>query len=89
MRHSSSTLDATCATTSSRCHGRESELVGALDTETATYQRAFLEGDFDTAAIFAGKAVDLIDDVVQAAELVQRIGAAADARRPPSISATQ
>jgi hypothetical protein len=33
--------------------------------------------------------VDLIDDVVQAAELVQRIGAAADARRPPSISATQ
>jgi hypothetical protein len=24
------------------CHGRESELVGALDTETATYQRAFL-----------------------------------------------
>jgi nitronate monooxygenase len=63
-----------------RWHGRESELVGALDTETATYQRAFQERDFDTAAIFAGEAVDLIDDVVPAAELVQRIGAEAEAR---------
>jgi nitronate monooxygenase len=63
-----------------RWHGRDDELETALDTETASYQRAFREGDFDTAAIFAGEAVDLIDDVVPAAELVQRIGTEAEAR---------
>jgi nitronate monooxygenase len=63
-----------------RWHGREGELEAALDTETATYQRAFQDSDFDTAAIFAGEAVDLIDAVVPAAELVQRIGVEAEAR---------
>jgi len=44
------------------------------------YQRAFQDGDFDTAAIFAGEVMDLIDAVVPAGELVQRIGAEAEAR---------
>lgn len=61
-------------------HGREDALVAALDTETPAYQRAFQDGDFDTAVIFAGEAVDLIDSVVPAGELVQRIGAEAEAR---------
>jgi hypothetical protein len=58
----------------------EVALVAALDTETSAYQRAFQDGDFDTAAIFAGEAVDLIDAVVPAGELVQRIGIEAEAR---------
>jgi nitronate monooxygenase len=62
-----------------RWHGREEELEAALDTETAIYERAFREGDCETAAIFAGEAVDLIDAVVPAGELVQRIGAEAEA----------
>jgi nitronate monooxygenase len=63
-----------------RWHGREDELEAALDSETAIYERAVHEGDCDTAAIFAGEAVDLINDVVPAAQLVQRIGAEAEAR---------
>jgi nitronate monooxygenase len=63
-----------------RWHGREVELAATLDTETPSYQRAFQDGDFDTAAIFAGEVVDLIDDVVPAGELVQRIGIEAEAR---------
>jgi len=63
-----------------RWHGREGELEAALDTEAPAYQSAFQDGDFDTAAIFAGEAVDLIDAVVPAGELVQRTGAEAEAR---------
>jgi nitronate monooxygenase len=70
-------------------HGREDALVAALETEIPAYQRAYQDGDFDTAVIFAGEAVDLIDDVVPAGELVQRIGAEAEARlraRPALIA---
>jgi nitronate monooxygenase len=63
-----------------RWHGREDALAAALETETPAYQRAFQDGDCDTAAIFAGEAVDLIDAVVPAGELVQRIGTEAEAR---------
>jgi nitronate monooxygenase len=63
-----------------RWHGREDALAAALDTEAAAYQRAFQDGEFDTAAIFAGEAVDLIDAVAPAGALVQRIGAEAEAR---------
>jgi nitronate monooxygenase len=62
-----------------RWDGRDGELMEALDTEMPAYQRAFQDGDFDTAAIFAGEAVDLIDVVMPAGELVQRIGAEAEA----------
>lgn len=63
-----------------RWHGRDGELAAALDTEAAAYQRAFREADFNTAAIFAGEAVDLIGDVAPAGEVVRRIGAEAEAR---------
>jgi nitronate monooxygenase len=61
-----------------RWHGRERELAAALETELPTYQRAVAQADFDTAVIFAGESVELIDAVVSAAELVQRIGAEAE-----------
>lgn len=59
---------------------REEELAIALDTETPRFKRAEKEGDFDTAMVWAGEAVDLISDVVPASELVRRIGAEAEER---------
>ena len=63
-----------------RWHGHETELDAALGTETQTYAHAVREADFDTALVFAGEAVDLIDAVEPAADLVRRIGAEAEAR---------
>lgn len=60
--------------------GRESDLVGALATERASYQVAVREGDCDTAVVWAGEAVDLIKSVESAAALVGRISAEAEAR---------
>jgi nitronate monooxygenase len=71
-----------------RWYGREAELLATLDVETPTYWQARDEGDFDTAAIFAGEGVDLIHAVEPAATLVQRIGAEAEAllRRGPNLT---
>ena len=44
------------------------------------FAQAMAEGDFETGLVFAGEVVDLIDAVVPAADLVQRIGAEAEAR---------
>ena len=63
-----------------RWHGREGELEVALESEMPPYQHAVAKGAFETAMILAGEAVDLIDAVVPAADLVQRIGAKAEAR---------
>ena len=63
-----------------RWHGRESELTAALETERAAYQAASREGDYDTAVVWAGEAVDLIKSVDSAAALVARISAEAEAR---------
>ena len=54
-------------------HGRESELTAALDSERSAYQRAAKEGDFDTAVVWAGEAVDLIQRIDSAGALVARI----------------
>lgn len=54
-------------------HGRESELTAALDSERPAYQRAATEGDFDTAVVWAGEAVDLIKRIDSAGALVARI----------------
>jgi nitronate monooxygenase len=62
-----------------RWDGREDRLASALDTEGPAFQEAVREGDFDTAVVWAGEAVDLIADVVPAAELVRRIGSQAEA----------
>ena len=54
-------------------HGREAELKQRADTEGKAYCAAVERQDFDTALIFAGEAVDLIDSVLPAAEIVRRI----------------
>jgi nitronate monooxygenase len=61
-------------------HDRERELAAALATEMPKYGRAVEQGDFETAVVFAGEAVDLINDVVPAAELVRRISVEAEAQ---------
>jgi nitronate monooxygenase len=54
-------------------HGREAELRQRMDAECEAYCAAVERQDFDTALIFAGEAVDLIDSVLPAAEIVRRI----------------
>lgn len=61
-----------------RWHGREKELDGA-SAEHAAYRDATARGDFDTAMVWAGEAVDLIREVEAAGALVERIGAEAAA----------
>ena len=62
-----------------RWDGREDDLAAALDEEIPRFRAAVRDGDVDTAMVWAGEAVDLISDVVPAAELVRRIGAEAEA----------
>jgi nitronate monooxygenase len=54
-------------------HGREQELRASLPQEKDRYIAAAEQRDFDTAVIFAGEAVDLIDSVLPAREIVKRI----------------
>jgi nitronate monooxygenase len=54
-------------------HGREAVLRERMDAEGKAYYAAVERQDFDTALIFAGEAVDLIDAVLPAAEIVRRI----------------
>jgi nitronate monooxygenase len=61
-----------------RWHGRDSELVAALETERPAYQSAARAGDCDTAVVWAGEAVDLVKSVEGAAALVERIGSEAE-----------
>jgi nitronate monooxygenase len=64
----------------SRWDGREDALVAALDTERSAYRKATEAGEFDTAMVWAGEGVDLVDAVEDAATLVERIGRDAQAR---------
>jgi nitronate monooxygenase len=63
-----------------RWDGRESDLAVALESERAAYQTAARKGDYDTAVVWAGEAVDLIKSVESAAALVARISAEAEAQ---------
>jgi nitronate monooxygenase len=63
-----------------RWDGRESDLADALETERAGYQAAAREGDYDTAVVWAGEVVDLINSVESASALVARISAEAEAQ---------
>ncbi len=60
--------------------GREEALARVAERERPGYQAAVVAGDFDTAAVLAGEAVDLITDVPPAAELVRQIGVGAEAQ---------
>ena len=54
-------------------HGNERALLENSASERTAYLAAVERQDFDTALIFAGEAVDLIDSVLPAAEIVRRI----------------
>jgi nitronate monooxygenase len=60
-----------------RWDGREGDLAAALHVESAAYQEAVRQADYDTAVVWAGEAVDLIKQVEGAADLVGRISAEA------------
>lgn len=67
--------------------GREVDLLRNLESEAARYARARSDGDFDIAAVIAGEAVGLIDDVPSAGTVVSAIVRDAQAllgRRTPS-----
>ncbi|MFN2646055.1 MAG: NAD(P)H-dependent flavin oxidoreductase [Burkholderiales bacterium] len=56
-----------------RWHGREAALREEMHAERKRYYAAVESQDFDDALIFAGEGVDLIDDVLPAAEIVRRL----------------
>lgn len=58
--------------------GREAELMQRPD-EVCRYGEARAAGDFDTAAIIAGEAVDMVSDVPSAGEVVERMAREASA----------
>jgi nitronate monooxygenase len=60
-------------------HGHERNLEKALGSVRTDFQTAIRDGDYDTAMVWAGEAVDLIESVEGAAALVQRISAEAKA----------
>jgi nitronate monooxygenase len=57
---------------SERWRGREAELMQHPE-EAERYARARETGDYDTAAVIAGEAVDLIGDIPPAAQIIERI----------------
>jgi nitronate monooxygenase len=63
-----------------RWHGREGDLTVALQTEREAYQAATRDGEYDTAVVWAGEGVDLINSVEGAATLVAWISADAEAQ---------
>ena len=64
---------------SERWRGREPELLQHQEAEAARYDEARAAGDFDTAAVIAGEAVDLIADIPPAAEIVESMAKEAEA----------
>jgi nitronate monooxygenase len=58
---------------SERWRGREAELMQHQAAEAVRFEKARTDGDFDTAGVIAGEAVDMITDIPPAAEVVERI----------------
>jgi nitronate monooxygenase len=56
-----------------RWFGREIELVRHQETEAARYAQARNAGDFDIAAVIAGEASGLIQDIPSAREIVENV----------------
>lgn len=63
-----------------RWHGQEDALATNVHAERTAFYKAAQEGDVDTAMVWAGEAVDLIDRVEDAATLVELIGRGAEAQ---------
>lgn len=62
-----------------RWHGNEAELAATGGAGAGPYQQAVRDGDFDTAAVWAGENVDLIRAVERAPALVAAMAAEAEA----------
>ena len=60
-------------------HGREDAMEAQIDSERAHYAAAAAAGDFDTAVIYTGEAIDLIHSIEPAAAIVHRVVAEAEA----------
>lgn len=60
-----------------RWHGREKELAERDGADAAAYRQAVHDGDFDTAAVWAGENVDLIHAVGRAPALLAEMAAEA------------
>ena len=56
-----------------RWHGQEAELQTVLDTERDHYQRAAAAGDLHTRVVWAGEAIDFIDSIEPARDIVRTI----------------
>ena len=54
-----------------RWRGREAELLQNQDDEIARYSAARTAKDFDTAGVIAGESVDLVNEILPAAEIVE------------------
>lgn len=54
-------------------HGNERGLADDLANQQTRYRQAAADGDADTAVVFAGEALDLIDTIEPAGTLLQRI----------------
>ena len=67
----------------------QSDLAASLKTEGAAYQTAVRDGDYETAVVWAGEAVDLIRSIESAAKLVERIGAEAQLRLQEVINSVR
>ncbi|WP_397473513.1 NAD(P)H-dependent flavin oxidoreductase [Pusillimonas sp.] len=63
-----------------RWEGREGELADKVSTEGPAFWAAAADADYDVAMVWAGEAVDLIDSVPSAAEVIESISAQAEQR---------
>ena len=61
-------------------HGYGDDLRASMHFERRRYRKATELNDFDTAVVWAGECVDLIERVESASELVQRLGQEAEQR---------
>lgn len=64
-------------------HGHEAELTQDVTEQRRLYAEAAARGDADTAVVFAGEALDMIDAIEPAERIVARIAAEADALLNP------
>ncbi|TFL13329.1 nitronate monooxygenase [Pusillimonas caeni] len=63
-----------------RWEGREEELARGVDIEGPAFWAAAADGDYDVAMVWAGEAIDLIDSIPSAAEVVEQVSAQAELR---------
>jgi len=61
-----------------RWEGREEELARGVEAEGPAFWAAAADGDYDVAMVWAGEAIDLIDSIPSAAEVVEHVSSQAE-----------